>query len=494
MMRITIFLALLLPFRGVNTFAQRPEARNFLTMTYDDHHKQILMFGGVGKKGIVDDLWALKGTEWKKISDGGPKKVGSAFTYDAHRKAVVLFGGAGPDMLSDETWEWDGKKWNQINVSGPSPRMHTMGAYDYKSKTVLIFGGYGINNGITLSDTWAYDGRSWKQMDTDGPKDCLPHGMVYDEVNHRVILITLASKGDPADNMRRKNDMWEWTGNSWKKLAYATPSTTTRSLQALASFSPDGNRGGIILFDGDDINNTMGKTWIFSKGQWTGASLPGPSAPRIAHGMIYDKAGKRTILFGGTDRINNLNDLWAWDGKQWNDLTAQWLKTHKDDYEALKTYATSLNNRGNYGKAEEVYKKILAKNPTDVQALLEAGLLMYKLKRPEEGGAYLSQAMQGGELISKSDYVNLGRSLYYLHFYKESAMYYGEGLKLQATGGDYYNQACSYALAGEKDKAFESLEQAVAHGFNKKQQFENDKDLESLKADIKWNILSDKLK
>ena len=153
MMRITIFLALLLPFRGVNTFAQRPEARNFLSMTYDDHHKQILMFGGVGKKGIVDDLWALKGTEWKKISDGGPKKVGSAFTYDAHRKAVVLFGGAGPDMLSDETWEWDGKKWNQINVSGPSPRMHTMGAYDYKSKTVLIFGGYGINNGITLSDT-----------------------------------------------------------------------------------------------------------------------------------------------------------------------------------------------------------------------------------------------------------------------------------------------------------------------------------------------------
>jgi tetratricopeptide (TPR) repeat protein len=122
------------------------------------------------------------------------------------------------------------------------------------------------------------------------------------------------------------------------------------------------------------------------------------------------------------------------------------------------------------------------------------GLLLYKLKRPEEGEAYLAKAMQGGGLMSKSDYVNLGRSLYYLHFYKESAMYYGEGLKLQATGGDYYNQACSYALAGEKEKAFESLEQAAAHGFNKKHQFENDTDLASLKADAKWNILLEKLK
>src|SRR6266496_5094852 len=108
-----------------------------------------------------------------------------------------------------------GKK---VNVTGPVTRVHASAAYDYKNKVVLIFGGFGPE-GI-LSDTWSFDGNRWKQLNAEGPPNRLPQGMIYDGLRETVILITFmlnsASQSDPL-----KNEMWEWTGNSWKKLPYS---------------------------------------------------------------------------------------------------------------------------------------------------------------------------------------------------------------------------------------------------------------------------------
>ncbi len=48
--------------------------------------------------------------------------------------------------------------------------------------------------------------------------------------------------------------------------------------------------------------------------EWSSASLPGSPTARFAHSAVYDTAGQRMIVFGGTRNWNNgLNDTWALD-------------------------------------------------------------------------------------------------------------------------------------------------------------------------------------
>jgi len=291
---------------------QQPEARWLQQMVYDEDYNAVLMYGGAAEDKIFTDLWLLEDTTWKKLSDDGPALIKSAFAYDPGRKRVVLFGGSEDGGSVNETWEWDENNWKQFSVPAPPARNHPMAAYDKKNKVIIMFGGFGITG--ALSDTWAFDGRSWKQIDTEGPKNCLPHGIIYDETNERLILLTVALSA-PNDS-RARNEMWEWTGKSWRQLSYETPTTSLNSLQALAAFGDD----GIVLFDGDDISHGNGKTWTFSQHQWTSEWLTGPS-PRVGHTMVYDKSKNKTLLFGGTDRKKSFNDMWEWNGKAWRKIS-----------------------------------------------------------------------------------------------------------------------------------------------------------------------------
>jgi hypothetical protein len=49
---------------------------------------------------------------------------------------------------------------------------------------------------------------------------------------------------------------------------------------------------------------------------WLEVDTGGPSA-RSAHGMVFDSARGRTVMFGGTDGSNELGDTWEWDGTNW---------------------------------------------------------------------------------------------------------------------------------------------------------------------------------
>ncbi|HLY69791.1 MAG TPA: kelch repeat-containing protein [Puia sp.] len=295
--------------------AQKPEPRFLSLSVYDSANKQVILFGGENDKGYLKDLWAYKKSKWKKLDSLGPGIIKCAFAYDIHRKKIVLFGGSGKTVTTDETWEWDGSHWVKIDLPGPSTRNHPMSVYSPKDKSVILFGGSTVDAHL-LTDTWAYDGLSWKLMDNDGPKDCLPHGMYYDEKRQKVMLVTLSETNDSPDPTRTINKLWEWTGKSWKNIQEGNMTTSQHGLQALARFGED----GILLFDGGDISDGHGKTWTYSAGHWQSQQGNGPSS-RSGHAMIYDPLTRKTILFGGQDdRKNYLNDLWEWDGTIWHKI------------------------------------------------------------------------------------------------------------------------------------------------------------------------------
>jgi hypothetical protein len=57
-----------------------------------------------------------------------------------------------------------------------------------------------------------------------------------------------------------------------------------------------------------------------------------------------------------------------------------------------------------------------------------------------------------------------------------------------------YNLACKYALAGERERAFEWLDKAVQAGFNSDETFARDPDLATLRSDPRFAALLDKVK
>jgi len=73
-------------------------------------------------------------------------------------------------------------------------------------------------------------------------------------------------------------------------------------------------------------------------------------------------------------------------------------------------------------------------------------------------------------------------------------MQYEEGAKLfdqliaarDDEENDYYNAACAYALAGNKDAAFDRLSSALQHGFSDEKTLQSDSDLKSLHGDPRW--------
>jgi hypothetical protein len=290
-----------------------PEPRWVPQIAYDDANSQVLLFGGSTKNKVLDDLWALKGNTWEKLSDSGPPPRCKTFlVYDKQRKVALLFGGQDSKYKPmGDTWEWDGTKWEQKMTDAPPARAHSMAAYDEINREIILFGGYG-EKGL-LRDTWSYDGTTWKLRNADGPQNCLPHGIFYNSKLKSVVMVTLSRELNPADSLF-PNRMWVWKGNAWQVLSNSTPSTSKQGLQSLAMLKND-----IVLYEGDNAIDNISLTWIFSKNKWQSKRTPGPS-PRVGAAMIYDNKRKKTILFGGNNRKIVFNDTWEWDGVKWSEV------------------------------------------------------------------------------------------------------------------------------------------------------------------------------
>ncbi|HLB01867.1 MAG TPA: kelch repeat-containing protein, partial [Nitrospiria bacterium] len=90
------------------------------------------------------------------------------------------------------------------------------------------------------------------------------------------------------------------------------PSPSARIMHAMVYDRLDHQ---VILFGGLDANGALDDTWIYnpSTHQWT-ELFPISSPPaRAGHAMVYDESRSRVILFGGKGLLGFLNDTWAYD-------------------------------------------------------------------------------------------------------------------------------------------------------------------------------------
>ncbi len=95
-------------------------------------------------------------------------------------------------------------------------------------------------------------------------------------------------------------------------------------------------------------------------------------------------------------------------------------------------------------------------------------------------------------------FISRAELLYQQKQYQQSALTFDSAITVadkQPAADDWYNAACSWALAGDKEKAFNYLQKAAVQGkWSNLSHLLSDNDLTSLHADARWQPLTNQVK
>lgn len=297
-----------------------PERRDAAAVAYDAARQVVVMFGGMGRNGWLNDTWIWDGANWREqsLARAPSRRAGAAMAFDPATRQTVLFGGSsGNDKLGD-TWTWDGKNWTQQHpATSPPPRIHHALAYDQARGTLVLFGGNSVG-GLNLRDTWIWDGKTWiEQHPSNRPPGDGGVRMVSDG---RTVLLFTAGPGGPTTGSGLVNETWMWDGSGWTRLSTSDSPSPTRFGVSMAY---DAKRQEVVLFGGywggGRTGGTLNDTWTWVGKTWVPQRPPVSPRPAELLGgtpsIVYDSARERIVLF-----ING--ETWLWDGKTWASVDA----------------------------------------------------------------------------------------------------------------------------------------------------------------------------
>jgi hypothetical protein len=223
-----------------------------------------------------------------------------------------------------DVFEWRHANWSRHSISSDGPVARALAAleYDPLSNAVLMLAGQapaasGDPRGVkpcpscsatrTLNDSWSYDGNSWKR-EPDAPDVAYPE-LVFDSRRREMLLLANRSA-------RLGNDgffpvlVWRRVGARWILVDSAGPRNGNAPLRPAF----DERRGTLVMpmLDGPDAG-----MWEWTT-RWRRIDATLPTGPRRRFVTAYDPARQLIVLFGGSDRAGRFfNDVWVWDGARW---------------------------------------------------------------------------------------------------------------------------------------------------------------------------------
>lgn len=287
-----------------------PSPRAEFGFAFDAVRHEAVLLGGSNNlafTGVDQQTWSWDGNDWTLESQTGPApRCDQAMAYDSQRQVVVIFGGYNGAYLRD-TWEWDGATWTERSNTGPSARADSFMAYDSKRGVMVLYGGQN-SFGSVVNDTWEWDGSAWVQRTpAASPPARWIHRMAYDSLRDVVVLFGGAGPSSV------RGDTWEWDGTTWtqKNPASSPPARYGNGL------TYDSKRGLVILFGGQTGFNfgqgPLGDTWAWDGANWIQLPTTGPT-PRTFTKIVYNRNRDRTVVFGGYDGSQFINDNWELSG------------------------------------------------------------------------------------------------------------------------------------------------------------------------------------
>ena len=141
------------------------------TLTYDGRNQTVLLWGGhmstyqngqMASAGYGETLWSYDYREnaWEEmIQPTRPRaRYWHSAAFDRADGQLVLFGGDGGSGYLDDTWFYDvgAGTWRPVrSEEAPRPRINAAMVYDSAREVVVLFGGLAEEFAI-LQDTWVF--------------------------------------------------------------------------------------------------------------------------------------------------------------------------------------------------------------------------------------------------------------------------------------------------------------------------------------------------
>lgn len=285
---------------------------------YDPIGDRMIVIGGTGGSGDMNDVWALSlggAPAWTLVVPSGvapSPRAQHAVAYDASAQRIILFGGNDGSLRNDvSALSLSGApEWSALSPTGtaPSGRRGHVAEYDPIGQRILVFGGY---DGTYRADVHALSlsgGAAWTAIPPAGviPEGRYASASILDSARNRLLVCA----GDDGPN--RRDDVWTLALDENPAWTDASPWPAARWGHAAAY---DSRRGQFLIVGGDEaLVSGINDVWALSLGAesaWSSiATQGGAPSGRRQHTAIYDPRRDRLIVFGGFDGALR-NDTWA---------------------------------------------------------------------------------------------------------------------------------------------------------------------------------------
>jgi hypothetical protein len=261
--------------------------------------------------------------------------VDAAAAYDRKRQKIVVVGGWTADSTaSNQTWEFDGTTWTLAPIP-PFPAQTAAGVlvYDEFREVLVHIGGKGT------AGLFEWDGsatgwvlRQFVPVEyaggMNGSLAWFNPSAAYDPVRRVTVIhggfLDYAGRTGPRTDYYGWDFMWEWDGTTLTSISYginqAAAPTNAPEGRSGARMVFDRARGQMLLFGGMTDEGTSNDLWSWDGTTWALLSAEGIE-PRWLHGMVYDEARERTVVWSGADGATRPTlDIREWDGSRWSSV------------------------------------------------------------------------------------------------------------------------------------------------------------------------------
>jgi len=223
--------------------------------------KVFVLFGGKGAGGsLLGDTWTFNPVKntWTQLFPpvSPPARAGHILEWDPVSKKVLLFGGQGASGLLNDTWTFSGSTWTKLGpTASPSARTLAASCTDTKANTVVLVGGRTANG--ALADHWTWNGTTWSRVSSSIlPGARAGAGLVYDD--HRNLFLLYGGEDGTGKAL---GDAWIFQTPWWRRLSTKTaPSPRTE-----AAFAFDPWRARILMGGGRRGPSVMNGDWILKR-------------------------------------------------------------------------------------------------------------------------------------------------------------------------------------------------------------------------------------
>ncbi len=299
-----------------------PSCVNEAYVGFDGETSSVILAGGVcAASDVTDTTYSWDGTKWAKldVKSVQDRAFGGALAYDAARQSLLQYGGTVAfGGIRIGTYAFKAGDWSSIvDTYAPVPRALSVAFSIPGSNGVYVFGGHDENT--TYNQLWSYDNGAWTAINSG---DNLPTGCdhavgAFDTDRQRFVLVCYAG------------NVWEFDGTTWKNNK---DMKTLPPARRFSSIAYDATIKKTVLFGGYNEIDFINETWLWDGATWTKVKK-NPPPLRGSAAMWYDSTLKKTVLYGGlgrddsNSRVERYADMWTFDGNGWTDMKIDPAKT-----------------------------------------------------------------------------------------------------------------------------------------------------------------------